>query len=141
MMNVRGLVLAVLAAVGMGCGSGSSNPLVGRWTVASSAGGETTQTTDELNSDGTLVVTSTGSGACTGTETVTGLQWAATSSSVTFSGTGTCSGGITCGPFSINCASMQSYAGSCTYALSNNDDTLTLTNCTGTSNNTLIRTQ
>jgi hypothetical protein len=139
MMNVRGLALTILAAVGMGC-SGNSNPLVGRWTTASSAFGETTQTTDELNSDGTVVVTSIGSGPCTGTETVTGLQWAATSSSVTFSGTGTCTGGITCGAITINCASQQSHSGSCTYALSNNDDTLTLSNCTGTSNNTFIRT-
>jgi hypothetical protein len=124
----------------MGCGSGSSNPLVGSWAEASSVAGETTQTTYELNGDGTVVVTATGSGLCTGTETVTGLQWAATSSSVTFSGTGMCSGGVTCGPLTFNCSGAQSYAGACTYALSSNNDTLALTGCTGTSDKTLIRT-
>ena len=141
MMNVRGLALAALAAAGMGCGGGSSNPLVGSWTQASSAGGQTTQTTYEVNGDGTVVVTTTGSGSCTGTETVTGLQWAATASEVTFSGTGTCSGGLTCGAITISCASNTTYSGACTYALSNNDDTLTLSACTGTSNTTLIRTR
>jgi hypothetical protein len=138
MTNVRSLALVALAAAGMGCGN--SNPLVGSWTEAASVGGQTTQTTYEVNGDGTLDVTSTGSGACTGTVTTTGLQWASTSTSITFSGTGTCSGNVTCGAVTINCAGNQtSYAGSCTYTLSNNNDTLALTNCSGTTDKTLIR--
>ena len=55
MMNVRSLALAALAALGTACG-GSSNPLVGDWTIATTTGGETSQTTYEVNGDGTLAV-------------------------------------------------------------------------------------
>jgi hypothetical protein len=140
MVNVRSLALAALAAVGMGCSGGSSSPLVGNWAEVSTTLGVTTTTTYEVNGDGTLTVTAAGSGNCSGTETVTGLQWAATSTSITFSGAGTCSGSVTCGPITINCAGSQtSYSGSCTYALSNGNDTLALTGCTGTTDKTLLR--
>jgi hypothetical protein len=48
---------------------------------------------------------------------------------------------ITCGAVSFSCSGNgnQFKAGSCTYALSNNDNTLALTGCSGTSDATLTR--
>ncbi len=132
------LLPAALAALGMGC---SHNPLVGTWVSAYTVGTVTVTETIEVNADGTLVVNAVGSGSgCTGAEAVTGYEWAATSSSVTFSGTPACTGGITCGPVTVDCSGNQGFkAGSCTYALSNNDDTLALTACSGTNDLTLTR--
>ena len=51
-----------------------------------------------------------------------------------------CTGSITCGAVSLSCTGDQGLkAGSCTYALSNGNDTLALTACSGTSDVTLTR--
>ena len=129
---------AALAILGMGC---SHNPLVGTWNTAFTALGITGTTSIVVSSDGTMVVDVNGSGAsCTGASTTTGYAWAATGASITFSGTPVCTGGITCGNLSLSCSGNQAFkAGSCTYALSNNDDTLALTGCTGTTDATYTR--
>jgi hypothetical protein len=138
MADTRLLVPVVLAAVGVGC---SSNPLDGTWTTANTVLTVTLTETIEVNGDGTLTVSDTASSAsCSGSWTTTGYAWAATASSITFSGTPTCTGSITCGPLSLSCAGNQGLtAGSCTYALSNANDTLALTACSGTSDLTLTR--
>lgn len=130
----------VLAVLGAGCGSG--DPLVGSWATAFSTLGIVGTQTYEVSSNGTLSYTLTGSGTCSGTLTWSGYMWAATATSVTFSGVPQCSGTATCGGFSFDCAKANSVApqsGACTYQLSDNDDTLALTSCTGTSDVTLIR--
>ncbi len=131
------LLPAALAALGMGC---SHNPLVGTWVSAYTVAGITITETIEVDGDGTLIVNAVGSGSCTGMEATTGYEWAATSTSVTFSGMPVCTGGVTCGPLTYDCTGNQGFkAGSCTYALSNNDDTLALTACSGTNDLTLTR--
>jgi hypothetical protein len=132
------LVPLVLAVLGMGC---SHNPLVGSWSTAATVGTFTGTETYEINADGTVVWTASGAGSsCTGAWTVTGYTWTATSSSIAFSGTPVCNGALTCGALSLSCSGAgQLKAGSCTYALSNNDDTLALTGCSGTSDVTLTR--
>lgn len=131
-------VLLALAVGGTGC---SNSPLDGAWTTATTVGGVTFTETFQVNGDGTLSVTESASSAsCSGSWTATGYSWAATASSVTFSGTPTCTGSITCGAVSVSCSSDQGLkAGSCTYTLSNDDDTLALTACSGTSDVTLTR--
>jgi hypothetical protein len=134
--------LAALAMLGMGCGGkGFDSPLVGTWATPTSTGGLNGTVTVDLNGDGSLsVIFSGASTSCTGTETWTGYSWTSTSSVVAFSGTGSCAGGITCGPLTLNCSGNQAFQpGSCSYAFSNNNNTLILTNCVGTSNATYTR--
>jgi hypothetical protein len=136
----RGLpaAAAALALASAGC---SSNPLDGTWSVASTFGTFTATQTVDISSGGSLTVTYTAtSSSCSGTLTNTGYQWAATASSITFSGTPVCTGSITCGALSLSCTEASSFkAGSCTYALSDDNDTLALTACSGTSDTTYIR--
>lgn len=134
------LAVAMTSTMGMGC---SHNPLVGTWTTAFTTLGFTGTTSYEVNGDGTIVVTQVGSSSsCSGSSVTTGYQWAATDSSITFSGTPVCNGSITCGSVSLSCSGTSGglQAGSCAYALSNNDDTLALTSCSGTNDVTLTRT-
>lgn len=140
---VRSIIATSLFAL---CGCGGS-PLIGRWTTTNSAGGSSSTGTLSLNGDGTasLFIQLTG-GMSMGTTitcsgpgiTLTGHQWAATPTMLTISGTPACSGMITClsgaNSFNITCAQltnmmgmMTSANGSYAYALSNNNDTLTLT--------------
>ena len=137
---VQGLLAAgVLAMMGTGC---SSNPLDGTWITAGTLAGVTVTDNVIVDGDGTLSVKSTASGSCTGTEEWTGYSWAATSTSVTFSGTATCSGAFTCGAVSVNCSGSTDpplKTGSCTYAISDDNDTLALTACSGTADATLTR--
>lgn len=132
------LASTAIAVVGTGCGGGgSSNPLVGEWTRAVTSGTTTITETIHVNSDGSLSYTLTGSSSgCSGSQTYTGFTWAATSSSVTVSGTAACSGTITCGTVSVACSTTASGVsnGSCTYSLIANDDTLTLSQCTSKTN-------
>jgi hypothetical protein len=132
------LACAALTLVGAGCG-GSTNPLDGTWQTASTFLSCTGTRAYTLNGDGSLVVTETGGGACSGAWTTTGLAWAATSTEITFSGTGTCTGTVSYGSLGLTCSSSTSYTGACAYALSANDDTLTLSQCSGVSDETLTR--
>ncbi len=131
--------LVAVALAGTGC---SSNPLDGTWSTAFTVLTFTGTETIDVSSDGTLKVTVTSASAsCSGTEVTTGYQWAATASSITFSGTPACTGSITCGALSLDCSKSGSSftAGSCTYTLSDSNDTLALTACSGTSDATYIR--
>jgi hypothetical protein len=140
-VHTRGLLAtAALAVVGMGC---NSNPLVGKWATASTVGTFTATETVDVSGNGTLSVNVSGmSASCSGSWSTTGYMWAATSSSITVSGTPVCTGSITCGALSLSCSGGKGTglsAGSCTYAFSNNDDTLALTACSGTSDVTFTR--
>ena len=141
MMLSRGLIVSAAIAVGCSGSSGSSNPIVGTWTTADTVGTATFTETVDLNADGTLVVTLTAASAsCSGTETTTGYTWAATAASITISGTPACSGAITCGTLSDACSDSTSLkSAACTYTLSNNNDTLALTACTGIDDLTFTR--
>ncbi len=129
-----------LAVLGAGC---SSDPLVGTWATSFTYLGTTGTSTYQVNGDGTLAYTLSGSGStCSGSMTWSGYTWTSTGTSVAFAGVPQCSGSFTCGAFSLNCTAGSSQAlkaGSCSYALSNNDDTLALTSCSGTSDVTLTR--
>ena len=139
------LAAAALAVLGAGCGGGgidAGNPLVGSWETAFSSAGITGTETYQVNADGTLSYSLSASGTCSGSLTWSGYLWSSTATSVAFSGTPVCSGSATCGALTYSCSLAMSAAptsGACDYALSNGDDTLALTNCTGTSNVTLLR--
>jgi len=127
-----------LALVGMGC---SSSPLDGTWSAASTVGTFTATETVDVSSGGTLTVAvSAMSASCSGAWNTTGYEWAATATEITISGTPVCTGSITCGALSLSCSgTSQVKVGSCAYALSNGNDTLALTACTGTSDVTFTR--
>lgn len=145
-VRARGaLGCAAIAGLGMGC---STNPLVGTWSTAFTVGSSTLTDTLDLSSDGTLsVAISNGSPSCSGAWDVAGLTWTATAASgadsgtIAVSGTPDCTGSITCGAVSVSCAeeNLEFKAGSCTYTLSSDDDTLALTACTGTPDGTFTR--
>lgn len=138
----RALLLApaALAILGLGC---SSDPLVGTWTRSYVTFGITITEDYVVSGDGTLGMHGTGAGSCTGAEDITGYTWAATASSVTFSGTPACTGGLTCGAVTFACDAQSAglKAGSCTYAFSNENNTLTLSSCSGVSDMVLTRTE
>jgi hypothetical protein len=140
-VHTRGLLAsAALAVVGMGC---SSNPLVGTWAAASTAGTLTTTETVDVSGNGSLSVKVSAMGtSCSGSWSTTGYMWAATSTSITVSGTPDCTGSIACGALSLSCTRGKGEAlgaGACTYTLSNGDDTLALTACTGIADVTFTR--
>lgn len=145
MVRMARIGAVALAILGIGCSGGSSfggNPLEGTWTTGATVGTFSGTQSYDVNPDGTIVVSVTGTaGACTGSFSWTGYTWAATNASITFSGTATCTGALTCGAFSYDCSKTQSplTAGSCTYTLSNNDNTLSLSDCSGTANGTFVR--
>jgi len=136
-----------IALMATACGGGSfntndSNPLVGSWTTATTSGMTTYTETVDVSPDGSLSVSlTTGGASCSGTLTNTGYTWTSTATTVTVSGTATCSGSITCGALSYDCSASKPgvTAGSCDYSLTNGNDTLALTGCTGISNATFTR--
>ena len=135
MMRTTGLLaFAGLAVVAMGCGSSSSNPLAGTWdTSAKTTAGATTTTTKipaDLESDGSLTLSVTVS-SCTGSENISGYSWTSKGNTVTFSGTPTCTTSLTCDGVAIACTENgELKVGACTYALTEGNDTLTLSDCT-----------
>ena len=113
-----------------------SSPLIGRWSATVTSGGAVFTDTIDLQADGAAVVSVTGQGSCTGTQTNSGAHWAATGTTLTLSSDFVCSGEITCtvnGQTStINCQQTTNTPPStAAYTLSNNDDTLTLTFTSG----------
>ena len=128
-MKVMIASLLVLA----GC---AGNPLVGAWDGPSTTAlGTTYHAEVDMKGDGTLTYSLIGTGSCNGTLLYTGYTWASDAVTLTFSGTPTCTGTLTCGALSIDCskANQTSTLGACTYILSNADDTLTTTSCTNAS--------
>jgi hypothetical protein len=116
----------------------AGNPLVGTWDGPSTTTlGTTFHSEVALNGDGTLTYSLVGAGSCNGSLVYTGYSWASDAVTMTFSGTPSCSGAITCGSVSFGCAqNQQSTLGACTYVLSSDANTLTTTNCTNGSLNT-----
>jgi hypothetical protein len=129
---------AALAVLGAGCGSNgfaAGNPLQGAWLASINDVTFTGTATVTLGADGSVTEALTAMKIalvpCSGTETTTGLTWSSTGTTITVGGQSTCMGAFTCGPASVACSSAMSLqAGTCTYALTNNNDTLTLTSCT-----------
>ncbi len=129
-------VIALLVATG--CSSGP-NPVVGKWTATvSPQAGATDNLLIAINADGSIAYTVTGTGACSGTLTVTGLSW--TTSGTTLATTwqaafptGSCSGaGITCpgAAGTLTCSSSLFSPCSCGYQLASNNTSLVLSGCT-----------
>ena len=136
------VLLVATACSGSSFSSGPSNPLVGSWTTAVTSGSSTRTETVTVNADGTLsVALTTGGGSCSGTLTYDGYAWTSTATSVTITGSGSCAGTITCGSLTYDCSTATKgvTAGTCTYALSNGNDTLALTGCSGISDATFTR--
>lgn len=115
----------------------ASDPLPGRWTASTTTGAITLSTTLTLHADGTLAVTDTGRGSCTGTRTYTGLTWSSSATIVAFAGTPACTGSIVCTSGTttamLNCPAAPSFsmAGACAYTLGSDNNTLTLRDCSG----------
>jgi hypothetical protein len=140
MKRIHSLVaLSALVITGAGC---AANPLVGSWEQPSGSGGFTFTTTINLAADGTATLTIAGSGSCSGMQTYQGITWSSSSTTLTFSAPSTgpsCSGMLTCmaagTSVNIDCTQTQSMSqqtnGACTYALSNNNNTLTISACSG----------
>jgi hypothetical protein len=137
------VALAMVSLLGAACSSsGSSNPLVGTWSSASTTGATTVTETVDIHGDGSLSVTQTAQGAsCTGSVTSTGFSWSSTATTVSVTGSASCTGSITCGAISFDCADAAHSltSGTCTYALSDGNDTFALTGCTGISDATFTR--
>jgi hypothetical protein len=117
--------------VGADGGTGKTNPLVGSWKGA--AGGPTRLgETLTINADGTAAATDTfivvgdGFTTCTGALQITD-NWTSTSTTFSVSG-GTCTGSVACpNGDTIPCGPAETAAQTCTYALSNANNTLVLT--------------
>ena len=127
----RALLLALgLLVCETGCGG---NPLIGTWTAAvSHQSGATDNLAFTLNSNGSLGISLTGTGTCSGSLSWAGMTWTSTGSTVSLAGSPTCSGaGVSCPPpvGTLTCGSTGPGADSCSYALSNNNRSLTLTGC------------
>jgi hypothetical protein len=118
----------------MGCGG---DPLVGRWRPAASPmplpNGIELSTLFELRTDGFAVTETTGAGSCAGQLRVT-TPWRTAGNTITLDGTmQTCAGEIVCTVMStevrLDCATYGQGGTLFTgmYALSNGNNTLTLT--------------
>ena len=141
------VVAAVVSVTLCGC---ASNPLVGRWTASTPSGTFMLATTLALADDDTMTVTDTGTGACTGSRTYTGLHWSssqeASAMTLTFSGVATCAGMIACSSagttVNIGCpADTSQMTGACGYAFSSDTNSLTLSNCSGSAGSSTVYTR
>ena len=127
-------ILSALALVGAGC---AANPLVGDWRNPQSCGGVEITSTLHLGADGTAMITLAGSGGCTGMQTYQGTTWTSSATTITLSGTPSCSGMIMCtiGGTTVNIDCSQTMnstmTGACSYTLSNENNTLTTSACAG----------
>lgn len=122
--------IASLLVVLAGC---AGNPLVGTWDGPSTSTlGTTYHAEVEIKGDGTLTYSLIGTGSCNGTLLYTGYSWVSDATTLTFSGTPTCTGSLTCGALSIDCskANQSSTLGVCDYIVSNTNDALVTSNCT-----------
>jgi hypothetical protein len=130
MKRISSLVLGALLLVGAGC---AGNPLVGEWQYSQSVGTASFSATYNLAGDGTGTLTAAGSGACTGTQTYQGFTWSSSATTITFTGTPSCTGSISCGGVMVTSCSGASMVqtGACNYQLSNSNNSLTISNCSG----------
>jgi hypothetical protein len=113
-----------------------ASPLVGRWSGMAQSGLPLVAVWT-LNADGTAVLTESAGSPCTGMISFNGGTWSTTETQITFGGNPTCAGMLMCGSSPITCSALagQDVRGTCSFALSNNNATLTLSNCTPSSAN------
>jgi hypothetical protein len=133
-----GAVALVLCPVMAGCGgstSGNASSLDGTWAYKPAIA-EVSSIDFTFNGGGTASEALTATGACSGTVTISGYLWSSTSSTVSISGTPACAGTFTCtiGSASVteSCTTIQADAtlsGTCNYVLSNDNNTLTVNQC------------
>jgi hypothetical protein len=128
---------AAVVVLGAGCGSGftTGDPLAGTWQAAVNTALLDGTIAVTLGADGTfseeVTATKVLGVSCSGTETTTGLTWSSTGTTLTVGGQAACSGSFTCGGTTAACSSSTGLtAGTCSYTLSNNNGTLTLSSCT-----------
>jgi hypothetical protein len=135
---LTGVRLGALAVLGAGCSSGgpeAGNPLTGTWQAAVNTAAYSGTVAVTLAADGTFTEDVTATKvlgvSCSGTETTTGLTWSSTGTTLTVGGQAACSGSFTCGATTAACSSSTGLtAGTCSYTLSSNNGTLTLSSCT-----------
>ncbi len=123
----------LLTSASPGCAAAS---LVGVWNgPATTVLGTTIIGSVDLATGGTATYTLEGSGTCNGSLVYAGYGWIADATAITFSGTPTCSGTVTCGTLTFGCGqtTLSSTLGICDYSLAAGGDTLVTTNCTNAS--------
>ncbi len=156
---VRGAMAFASVSMVFALGGCVGNPLVGTW-IATASGPINTTVTLTLNGDGTASSNLKATGGSAGGMTVTctgdgvtqsGFRWSSTMTTLSITGTPTCSGASTCMAggmtLEINCGTLMSSGmmptmmPEATYALSNNNNTLTITTMSGgmTNSTTLMR--
>jgi hypothetical protein len=136
MLRISALMFIAFAVFDTGCGGGNS--IDGTWVYTENTDGLTVSAVMTFGSDGTLDETATVS-SCKGTLTTTGITWTSTATTISATGTPSCTGSLTCTvdgfTSSSNCGASTSMSGitgsTCNYTLSNDDNTLTLSGCTG----------
>jgi hypothetical protein len=140
-----GTVIDPGGAGGSGGGGGSggasgdasvpTNPLEGTWTYSESGGTTEFKVAITFSGDGsgneTLMLSS-----CTGSETVGGISWTWTATTITLTGNPSCSGSLECGgagDMPCSTTPVGAIQSTCAYLLSNGSDTLTLSDCSESS--------
>lgn len=120
-------------------GAPPANPLDGTWAYSLSSGDFSATAEVTFEGDGALVESVTLS-QCTGTESVSGLSWTSNATSITVSGKEVCSGSLDCAGTRTPCTSMIGTVidTTCNYSLSNGNDTLSLSRCSGSSSATPV---
>jgi hypothetical protein len=119
---------------GSSVGEAGGNPLEGTWLYTTPTGPSLSESIT-FGPGGALTLTLTAAD-CSGQETLSGVSWTATATQVTVSGSASCSGSLDClgGPGGCGTA-PTAIETTCGYALSNNDDVLTLGPCVATTGN------
>jgi hypothetical protein len=136
--GLAGMVLSIFAAAACGNHTTSEDPaLVATWAATSSQGGAMSTETIDLNGDGTasLGVSISGSSQgiqCMGSLSFTGFTWTSTATTISLTADNPkCSGSIACdGVTLFDCTTLPpspQKTGTCSYTLSSDDDTLSLT--------------
>jgi hypothetical protein len=145
-MTRKWFSVGLAVAFGAGCGSSgpeAGNPLTGTWSAAVNTTAFAGTVSLDFGADGSvteiLTATTILGLACSGSETTSGLTWSSSASTLTVGGAASCSGSYTCGKTTEACGTSTSLkAGTCAYALSNGNNTLTLSSCTNPSSDVLL---
>lgn len=129
--RLSGFLFGLLALMTCGC---SGSPLVGHWTRSTSTPGRTGTATLTLAADGSgsFVVAVPG---CTGMWTNGDWTWSTSGTTLTIAGSYDCTGSITCGGVVLQGCNRDTSVmnTACEYALSDNENSLALTACLGSS--------
>lgn len=122
------------------CGGSGSPPLQGTWVHTDLGPADVGAEELVFDANDTLSITFSYTTfefmSCTGSDTLSGLTWSATSTTFTLAGTATCTGEMRCGSFGDQFClggkptSLDAAAGTCEYEISNGNDTLTIINGT-----------